>query len=93
MKMFYTKILATMLLSFSVFATEYVIPRIDGGYIYSDGTVVTPRIDGGYIIDRSVYTIPWAEGNHVINRGFEVQSEHIPSPLPDEGLGFDNIWD
>ena len=77
MKMFYTKILATMLLSFSVFATEYVIPRIDGGYI----------------IDRSVYTIPWAEGNHVINRGFEVQSEHIPSPLPDEGLGFDNIWD
>ena len=41
-------------MSFPLWAEEYVIPRIDGGYQFSDGRYVIPRIDGGYTFSRKI---------------------------------------
>ena len=90
--MFYAGLDRFMLvMSFPLWAEEYVIPRIDGGVQFSDGRYIIPRIDGGYTFSDGGSAIPRIDGGYTFSR--EITPQEATSILPDSSLDLDSLWD
>ena len=89
--MFHVKhCLILLVMSFPLWAEEYVIPRIDGGYQFSDGRYVIPRIDGGYTFSDGGSAVPRLDGGYTFSRKITPQEATI---LPNSSLKLDSLWD